>query len=183
MYIYIYIYIHIYIYIYIYIHQGYLKLRTNVCYTQVNDLGSLSIGWTIFGRLLTISHPFHQMLCMTAVNLYISQFAKESDARLLWFSCVFSDLIAKLANLSFSEGHFPSCFKDALVTLLLKKPGLAKDSPSNYRPISNLNHISKILERIFLSRILPHITSSPNFNPHQSAYRPNHSTESALLSP
>ena len=94
---------------------------------------------------------------------------------------VFSDLIAKLANLSFSEGHFPSCFKDALVTLLLKKPGLDKDSPSNYRPISNLNHISKILERSFLSRILPHVTSSPNFNPHQSAYRPNHSTESALL--
>ena len=47
--------------------------------------------------------------------------------------CVFSDLIAKLANLSFSEGHFPTCFKDALVTSLLKKPGLDKDSPSNYR--------------------------------------------------
>ena len=92
---------------------------------------------------------------------------------------IFSDLIGKLANLFYIR--FPSCFKLAQVTPLLKKAGLEKDSPTNDRPISNLNKISKIRGRIFLCRILPHVTASHNFNPHQSAYRPYHSTETALL--
>jgi len=54
---------------------------------------------------------------------------------------VFSEIIARLANLSFSEGRFPGKFKQASVTL------------SNYRPISNLNFISELLERFFLSLI------------------------------
>jgi len=65
----------------------------------------------------------------------------------------FSVMIAHLANLSFSEGKFPTRFKTASVTPLLKNPLLAKSLPSSYRPISNLNFISKILERLFLHRI------------------------------
>ena len=76
---------------------------------------------------------------------------------------------------------FPSKFKCAAVTPLLKKQSLDPDNPSSYRPISNLNTISKILERLFLSRLYPHVTSSSNFNHLQSAYRPFHSTETALL--
>lgn len=93
----------------------------------------------------------------------------------------FADIIAKLANMSFSEGVFPTRFKIAQITPLLKKEGLDKASPSNYRPISNLNNISKILERLFLNRIQSHVTSCPNFNSHQSAYRRHHSTETSLL--
>jgi Reverse transcriptase (RNA-dependent DNA polymerase) len=37
------------------------------------------------------------------------------------------------------------------------------------------------LTALFLSRLQPHILASPNFNPYQSAYRRNHSTETALL--
>jgi len=51
----------------------------------------------------------------------------------------------------------------------------------SYRPISNLNLISKILERLFLARIQSHITSSPSFNQYQSAYRRHHSTETSIL--
>jgi hypothetical protein len=95
---------------------------------------------------------------------------------------VFSELIAFLANLSFSQGCFPSRFRHASVTPLLKKPSLDKLLPSNYRPISNLINISKLLERLFLNRIQSHILSSPHFNSYQSAYRSNHSTETAILS-
>ena len=96
-------------------------------------------------------------------------------------SNVFSDIISTLANLSFTEGRFPAAFKRAIVTPLLKKPDLNKSDPANYRPISNLNNISKLLERLFLARFQPHVTSSPNFNPLQSAYRRFHSTETSLL--
>ena len=74
---------------------------------------------------------------------------------------------------------YTSCFKTASVTLLLKNPNLDESQPA--RPISNLNFISKILERLFLQRIQPHILASPNYNQHQSAYRPDHSTETALI--
>src|SRR6218665_1606648 len=84
--------------------------------------------------------------------------------------------------LSFAEGCFPSCFKSALVTPLLKKPYLDPGNLSNFRPISNLNNISKIIERLFLTRIKNYIESSPNFGPYQSAYREGYSTETALTS-
>ena len=102
---------------------------------------------------------------------------------LLLKSCpgVFAELICRLANLSFGEGVFPQSFKLAAVTPLLKKAGLDQSLPANYRPISNLNNVSKILERLFLSLFQAHVTSCPAFNNLQSAYRQRHSTETALI--
>ena len=94
---------------------------------------------------------------------------------------VFGALLCRLANLSFTEGVFPHSFKLAAVSPLLKKAGLDQSLPSNYRPISNLNNISKILERLFLISFQSHVTSCPAFNRLQSAYRPRHSTETALI--
>ena len=95
---------------------------------------------------------------------------------------VFAELIAELANRSFSNDCFPACFKHAAITPLLKKPTLETSDPSSYLPISNLDFISKILERFFLARFQPHIFACSNFNHHQSAYRPRHSTETSSLS-
>ena len=41
--------------------------------------------------------------------------------------------------------------------------------------------ISKVIERIVLSRLQLHLLKSPNFSKYQSAYRPGHSTETAML--
>ena len=95
------------------------------------------------------------------------------------FSDVFALLIARFATHSFSDGSFPSSYKTASVTPLLKKNDLDRDNPANFRPISNLHTISKILERLFLSRFTAHVESSPNFNRFQSAYRRGFSTETA----
>ena len=96
-------------------------------------------------------------------------------------SADFAPLIARLASLSFAEGRFPSNFKHASVKPLLKQVGLNRDEFSNYRPLSNLNTVSKILERLFLARILPHVSRSPGFSRVQSAYRRSYSTETALI--
>jgi len=98
---------------------------------------------------------------------------------------LFGDIIALLANLSFSEGGFPTKFKQASVTPLLKGHSLDKSVPSDYGPISNLNFISKIIERLFLAhfqaiRPLFWRLQSPHFNKYQFAYRPGCSTETAL---
>ena len=77
--------------------------------------------------------------------------------------------------------HFHRKFKLALILPLLKKPGLPKSELSNFWPISNLNTIGKILERLALARLFPHISIFPSFCPLQSAYRKFHSTETALL--
>ena len=93
----------------------------------------------------------------------------------------FSLLISHLANLSFSQATFAANFKLALISPLLKKPGLSKSDPSNFRPISNLNTTGKILEQLALAHLFPHVSVSPSFSPFQSAYRKFHSTETALL--
>ena len=88
--------------------------------------------------------------------------------------------IVSVVNLSLSEGCSPTHFKSALASPLLKKP-LKRDAMKNYRPVSNLSFLSKILEKVVASRINSHINSSHTSNDYQSAYRKFHSTETALL--
>jgi len=90
--------------------------------------------------------------------------------------------ITTLANLSMQIGKFPARFKSAQVLLLLKKAGLDRSLPVNYRPISNnLSTVSTVLEKLVLARLRPHLTNSKNFSERQSAYRQGHSTETALF--
>ena len=51
----------------------------------------------------------------------------------------------------------------------------------NYRPVSNLNFISKILERVVAVQLQTHLDEAGLMTAFQSAYRKHHSTESALL--
>ena len=59
--------------------------------------------------------------------------------------------------------------------------GLNAAKPSSYRPISNLTVISKLLERLVCRRLFEHLQSAELLPVHQSAYRPHHSTETAML--
>ena len=59
----------------------------------------------------------------------------------------------------------------------LKKPLLDKNLLKNYRPISNLPFLSKILEKVVLHKLLSHLQENNLSNPFQSAYRAGHSTD------
>ena len=85
-------------------------------------------------------------------------------------------------NLSLSSGKFPDGFKQAIVTPLLKKPTLDKELMSNYRPISNLSFLSKLLERLVHVRLSLYLCKNKLFNNFQSAYTKHRSTETTLLS-
>ena len=78
---------------------------------------------------------------------------------------IFEHLIANLAKLSFAKGVFPSSLKVGQVTPLLKKPGASTENMSMYRPITNLNTVGKILERLAMEQMRRHMERSPNFDP------------------
>lgn len=93
---------------------------------------------------------------------------------------VFAPVICHLANLSFSSGVFPDVFKVGQVTPLIKKATADASDPASYRPITNLNSIGKLLERLAQQQLRRHIGLSANQNAFQSAYRAVHSTETAM---
>ena len=101
----------------------------------------------------------------------------------LFYECldVLLPYITKIYNDSLASGTFPSHFKDSLVIPLLKKPSLDCNNLKNYRPMSNLSFISKVLERIVYSQFLNPITANKLIDKFQSAYKPEHSTETALI--
>ena len=89
--------------------------------------------------------------------------------------------LTDLFNSSLASGIFPQCFKSALVTPILKKKCLDHNDLNNYRPVSNLCFIAKILEKLLLSQVSSYLNSHNLYNTCQSEYRPGHSTETALL--
>ena len=57
-------------------------------------------------------------------------------------------LVTRIVNISLCTGTVPSGLKQALVTPILKKPGLDANDLRNFRPVSNLPFVLKILERV-----------------------------------
>ena len=92
--------------------------------------------------------------------------------------CVF---ISNVCNASFNSAVFPSILKTASITPVIKNYESEDDSPSNYRPISNLKTISKLLEKVVVTRLITHLEKVNYLHPYQSAYRSKHSTETATL--
>ena len=89
--------------------------------------------------------------------------------------------ITNIINTSLTTVIVPRDLKTAVVKPLLKKPSLDKNLLKNYRPISNLPFLSKILEKVVLHKLLSHLQESNLSNPFQSAYRAGHSTDTVLL--
>jgi len=92
--------------------------------------------------------PFHKILS----NCPNKQ--PDSDPIPTWLlkecSSVFVPTITNIVNLSLICGQFHPTLNECVISPLLKRPTLDKEELSNYRPISNLFLISKIIERASL---------------------------------
>ena len=135
-----------------------VRLSVNAMRSQ-QDIGSTHDktavdGNSLFSTLKTVTHTEVSNLLLKLPNKS-SPFDYIHTSVLKSCSDVFAPLIVHLANLSFSEGCFPTQFKTVHVTPLLKKAGLDEDDPANYRAISNFTTIGKVIECLFLAKLMP----------------------------
>ena len=93
---------------------------------------------------------------------------------------VLAPLIMEIVNLSLSTGKMPDDYKNAVLIPLLKKISLDQEIFNNFRPISNLVYISKLIEKVIASRLHSHMTNNNLYEELQSSNRKFHSTETAL---
>ena len=88
--------------------------------------------------------------------------------------------VGAIINSYFDEGHFVATEKSGLNRPYLKKIGIDMNNLSNYRPVTNLSHLSKIIERAMLDQLVLFLEEVGVVPRYQSAYRKLHSTETAL---
>ena len=84
--------------------------------------------------------------------------------------------ISAVCNLSISQGFFPNACKVAKLKPIFKNG--KKTDPSNYRPISLLSSILKIIERVILTKQMRYYQMKI-YN-YQSRFRSNHSKNLCL---
>ena len=89
-------------------------------------------------------------------------------------------IITFIVNQSISTGYFPMKLKNAVIIPSLKKKNLDQDDLSNYRPISNLSFLSKIIERCVGDQIYTHLIEHNLLCMYQSGYRKFHSCETVI---
>ena len=90
------------------------------------------------------------------------------------------DFLLHIFNLSWSSHSFPSIWKTSSI-IPIHKMGKLLDSPAFFRPISLTSCVSKLFERIILSRLLFFVKSNSILSPRQAGFRPGRSTLDQIL--
>ena len=86
-----------------------------------------------------------------------------------------------MVNLSLTTGFMPDALKIASLSPTLNKPTADFKQFTNFRPISNLKFISKLVEKSVAVQLTKHVMTNHLDETFQSAYKEFHSTETALL--
>ena len=92
---------------------------------------------------------------------------------------IISPSLLQIINISISTGQFPDALKLAKL-IPIHKSG-AKDDPANYRPISILSVLSKIIEKHVTKHLFAYLNKYKILHTSQSGFRKNHSCNTALI--
>ena len=87
-------------------------------------------------------------------------------------------IIITIINTSLLSGQCHAIIRSLLKK---KKNNLDVDELKHYRPVSNTHFLSRILEKLVVVRLEDHMCENLLYDPFQSAYRQQHSTETAIL--
>lgn len=88
--------------------------------------------------------------------------------------------VVMIFNACFKLRYFPVAWKEAKI-ILIPKAGKNLRLPENHRPISLLNTLGKLLERLILNGLLSHIKENNVYLPEQFGFRAEHATTHQLL--
>ena len=129
---------------------------------------------------------FNEVSEVTVISLFRRLPNKSSHDPLrtsLLKDCIdlLAPIITRIFNTSLSSGVFPRVWKEAHVRPILKRGKKDSDDLTSYRPISNLRVLSKALEKLVAFQLRSYLERNHLFPVLQSAYRPFHSTETAIL--
>uniref|UniRef100_M3XIQ1 Reverse transcriptase domain-containing protein n=1 Tax=Latimeria chalumnae TaxID=7897 RepID=M3XIQ1_LATCH len=83
-------------------------------------------------------------------------------------------LFVRIVSASLEEGVFPVALKKAQVRPLLKRISLDPDDLGNYRPISNLPFLGKVIEKVVAGHLREHLDNFNLYDRFQSGFRPGH---------
>ena len=138
----------------------------------------------------TINHELNKFHAVTEeyIEKLVNNMATKScelDAMPTWLLKESLDILlptlTTIVNLSLEQSTVPMQFKKALLKPLIKKSMLDPNIMKHYRPVSNMDFISKLLEKVVADQLETHLSSNNLYEHLQSAYRRYHSTETALL--
>ena len=154
-------------------------LGTNVSSTDSDDCSFSTFKGTPFSKFNNISLASVQKLITSAPS---KSCASDPLPTSIVKQCVdeLSPAISSIINLSLESGVFPEEWKGALVKPTIKKPKLELIK-KNFRPVSNLQFLSKLTEKAVAQQAASQAITHGLLPVLQSAYRPLHSTETALL--
>ncbi|XP_065680647.1 uncharacterized protein LOC136094568 [Hydra vulgaris] len=140
-------------------------------YLKNPNLNSMFIKPTDKNEVLSIIHSLNDSKASGPYSIPIPIFkALANDI---------SPVLSELFNLSFTSSVFPDILKTASVIPIHKND--SKLERNNYRPISLLSNVSKLLEKLMYSRIYNFLNNSAFFHIRQFGFRSNHSTSHALI--
>ena len=103
--------------------------------------------------------------------------ARLLKANIEHIACAITDIV----NTSLTSGKVTTNLKQAVLQPLLLKKSNLELVLKNYRPVSNLSFISKMMEPVVHEQLGDHVFKMGNLEVLQSAYKAGHSTETALL--
>ena len=90
-------------------------------------------------------------------------------------------IITVIINESLENGIVHPYLKAAIVRPIIKSSSLDYNIKDNFRPVSNLPFLAKVLEKVVYDRINTHLLANNLLPSNQSAYKKYHSTETVLL--
>ncbi|XP_072048923.1 uncharacterized protein [Amphiura filiformis] len=168
--------------------------------TRLFDVNKIRCELDLYDPCSSNSTTSHENQSVVSCNLFDFQLITEDDLCKIIGKCptkscpldpmptwlvkqhldTLAPILTAIVNVSLSSGVFPAELSKAVITPVLKKPSLDRNLLSNYRPVSNLRFVGKLIEKVVSTQVSNYINVYQLSDPYQSAYKVSHSTETAL---
>ena len=161
-----------------------VKLKENIDPNYVEDpltrLKEKLKGKNLHFKLKTVTEAKVLKTILGLKNKKSSGLDEVTHEQLKMAAEILAIPLTRIINQSISDGKFPDIWKIGVVTPVLKK-GSPLDK-TNYRPVTCLSVLSKVLEKVICDQITNYMESNNLLPPNQHGFRSGRSTMSALAS-